>query len=315
VARRSGLGKGLGAILPDTPVDAVPGEGRDGAPDEPEGTGALREVPVHAIRPNRFQPRAAFDDGAIAALAASISQLGVLQPVLVRPVEGGFELIAGERRWRAARQAGLTSIPAVVRTIDDDASLEQALVENLHREDLNPLEEAAGYQQLIDEFGLTQEQVAERVGKSRSAVANMLRLLLLPPTLQAMLVDGRLTAGHARALLACEDEGEQGSLATRVVHENLSVRQTEEAVRRLVASKFANDDEPPPPGRTRPAAVLELEQLLGDLFDTRVQVAMGARRGKITIEFATIEDLERIYGVMTSSSTAREEDDAADTTM
>lgn len=313
MARRSGLGKGLGAILPDSPLETAHGEDGDGEADLPNGAGALREVPVHAIRPSRFQPRATFDDGAIAALAASIGQLGVLQPVLVRPVGGGFELIAGERRWRAARQAGLTSIPAVVRTIDDDASLEQALVENLHREDLNPLEEAAGYQQLIDDFGLTQEQVAERVGKSRSAVANMVRLLLLPPALQAMLVDGRLTAGHARSLLACDDESEQALLAHRVVQENLSVRQTEEAVRRLVASKFANDDQPPPPGRTRPAAVLELEQLLGDLFDTRVQVALGARRGKITIEFATIEDLERIYGVMTRSSTDQPDGDAAGT--
>lgn len=295
MGRRSGLGRGLGAILPDASVDA------------PAPPGALQDLPVERIRPNRYQPRAVFDDDAIAALAASIEQLGVLQPVLVRPTEDGFELIAGERRWRAAQVAGLTTIPAVVRTIDDDTSLEQALVENLHRQDLNPLEEAAGYQQLVDDFSMTQEQVAARVGKSRSAVANTIRLLLLPESVQAMLIDGRLSAGHARALLACEDEQEQLSLAERVVTEELSVRQTEDAVRRLVAARFAEPGDPPPPGSTRPAALLELEELLCDLLDTRVQVNLGSKRGKLVIEFATVEDLERIYGVITAGRPADED--------
>lgn len=287
MGRRSGLGRGLGAILPEA----------SSAASEP--VGALQELPIERIRPNRYQPRAVFDDDAISSLASSIEQLGVLQPVLVRPTEDGYELIAGERRWRAAQQAGLATIPAVVRTIEDDTSLEQALVENLHRQDLNPLEEAAGYQQLIDDFSLTQEQVAARVGKSRSAVANTMRLLLLPESLQAMLIDGRLSAGHARALLACE-EAEQLALAERVVAEELSVRQTEEAVRRLVAARFADPGEGPAPGTTRPAALLELEDLLSDLLDTKVQVNLGSKRGKIVIDFATVEDLERIYGVITA---------------
>lgn len=286
--RRSGLGRGLGALLPD-------------AGGAPPADSDLREVPISQIRENRFQPRSVFDEEALEALTASIRELGVLQPILVRAAaDGSYELIAGERRWRAAQRAGLATIPAVVREVADEGSLEQALVENLHREDLNPLEEAAGYQQLIDDFQLTQEQVAVRVGKSRSGVANTLRLLQLPAALQGMVARGELTAGHARALLACEDEAEQAALADRVVAEELSVRETEEAVRRLVAARFA-DDEPADasPGTTRPAALLELEALLGDLLDTKVQVSMGAKRGRLTIDFATVEDLERIYQVIT----------------
>ena len=288
MGRRSGLGRGLGALLPET--DA-----------EPAQEGALTELPLSQIEVNRYQPRTVFDDEALASLTASIQELGVLQPVLVRALEDGrYELIAGERRWRAAQLAGLSSIPAVVREAPDQASLEQALVENLHREDLNPIEEAAGYQRLVDEFGLTQELVAQRVGKSRSAVANTVRLLHLPPSVQALVGDRSLSAGHARALLACEDEEEQVALAARVQREGLSVRETEEAVRRLVAARFADDDGGDvSPGATRPAALLELEGMLGDLLDTKVQVSMGARRGKVVIDFATIEDLERIYRVIT----------------
>ena len=218
MARRSGLGKGLGALIPST----------DGA-----GDAELRELPVGLIAANTYQPRTDFDDEAIAELAASIGELGVLQPVLVRPAGDHFELVAGERRWRAAQVAGLTTIPAIVRAVDDHASLAQALVENLQREDLSAIEEAVAYQQLVDEFGLTPEQVGDRVSKSRSAVTNTMRLLNLPGDLQAMVRAGELSAGHGRALLAVEDLDQQRQLARRVVDEDLSVRAVEDAVRRL----------------------------------------------------------------------------------
>lgn len=300
MARRSGLGRGLGALIP-TDDEAVPATG--------EAAGALlREVPVEAIVPNPHQPRKAFDDASLDELSASIGELGVLQPILVREAgEGHFELIAGERRWRAAQRAGLAAIPAVVRPADDVASLEQALVENLHRDDLNPLEEAAAYQQLVDEFGLTQEQVAARVGKSRSAVANTVRLLQLPAPVQALVVAGKVSAGHARALLATRDRNLQKSLAQRIVDEGLTVRQVEELLRARFGDEADEDVDPPPAaepargasgaevGRTKPAALLELEQLLSDHLDTRVHVQLGAKKGKVEIEFADIEDLERIY--------------------
>jgi len=318
--RRSGLGRGLGALIPTD----LAGSNR---------TSALVELPISSVEPNRFQPRDLFDEEALLALSASIRELGVLQPILVRPLEDDrFELIAGERRWRAARRAGLSSIPAIVREIDDTSSLEQALVENLHRADLGALEEAAAYQQLIEDFGLTQEQVATRVGKSRSAVANTLRLLQLPPSVQRLLVDGRLSAGHARALLGCADRSRLETLAALIVAEGWNVRQTEEAVRRegsggsptagLGGSTATAEPEVAPgsgtttasePSRTTPAAtpvvperqigatplppagLVELEQVLGDYFETRVHVTAARGRGRVTIEFADLEDLERIY--------------------
>ncbi|MGH9269581.1 MAG: ParB/RepB/Spo0J family partition protein, partial [Acidimicrobiales bacterium] len=215
MARRSGLGKGLGALIP-TELAQDP-------------TGVFQELPIDVISPNTHQPRRHFDEEALTSLAASIRELGVLQPVLVRPAgDGAWELIAGERRWRAARRAGLRTIPALVRTVSDAASLEQALVENLHRADLNPMEEAAGYQQLIEEFHLTPVELAARVGKSRSAISNTLRLFQLPPAIQRLLADGELSAGHARALLGTPDRGFQESLARRAVAESLSVREVEE---------------------------------------------------------------------------------------
>jgi ParB family chromosome partitioning protein len=298
MARRSGLGKGLNALLPDA------------AQAPPPGT-ELREIPVAQVRANPYQPRAAFDEEALTALATSIAELGVLQPILVRQVaDSSYELIAGERRLRASQLAGLDSIPALVRPVGDEVSLQQALVENLLREDLNPLEEAAGYQQLIDEFTLTQEQVAERVGRSRSSVANTLRLLALPDALQQLVVDGSLSAGHARALLAVESAADQQALATRIVEEGMNVRDTEEAVRRLVAAQYAGEGDSPAgdaraAGATRPAALLELERLLSDHLDTRVAVTMSGKRGRVSVEFANLEDLERIYRVMVSG---REDD-------
>lgn len=265
------------------------------------------------VEPNPMQPRVYFDDEALEALTASIREVGVLQPVLVRQIDvDRYELIAGERRWRAARAAGLTTIPAVVRAADPSTSLEQALVENLHREDLNPLEEAAAYQQLIDEFGLTQEEVATKVGRSRSAVANTIRLLQLPPTVQRLVADGRLSAGHARAILAAPDQGFREEVARLAVEEELTVREVEELVRRQIdgdqgdESATANAGTRPgsaaEPGATRPAAILELEDLLASLLDTRVNVQLGARRGRLTIDFATVEDLERIYRVIAGES-------------
>lgn len=303
MARRSGLGKGLSSLIP--PAEAT--AGGDG------GSAILREIPVADITPNPHQPRVHFDEESLAELTGSIQQIGVLQPVLVRPVGTGFELIAGERRWRAAGRAGLATIPAIVRTTDDLASVEQALIENLHRQDLTALEEAAAYQQLVEDFDLTHEQVAERVGRSRSAVTNTLRLLGLPPSIQHLLADGRLSAGHARALLGTPDRSLQEELARQAAEEGWTVRNVEEAVRRGTASAIEVVEEPvappsepvhdgaglTPTTRLRPPGLLELEELLADHLDTRVSVQMGAKRGRIAIDFADLEDLERIYRRMT----------------
>jgi ParB family chromosome partitioning protein len=299
MTRRSGLGRGLGSLIP--PVDG-------GATVVDGDAPSLVEIPVADVVPNPHQPRVHFDEETLAELASSIAQLGVLQPVLVRRVGEGYQLIAGERRWRAARRAGLTTVPAIVRTSDDVRAVEQALVENLHRQDLTPLEEAAAFQQLIEDFELTHDDVAQRVGKSRSTVTNTLRLLGLPPAVQHLLADGKLSAGHARALLGTPDRALQERLARQAAAEGWSVRTVEEWVR--------HGGPPPPPAaepgrpgpaaavdgagltdatRLRPPGLLELEQLLADLLDTRVGVQMGAKRGKVTIEFADIEDLERIY--------------------
>jgi ParB family chromosome partitioning protein len=288
-ARRSGLGRGLGALIPD-----------DAQAQEEIGA-SFQELPIDSIVPNPFQPREEFDEAGISALADSIEQIGVLQPILVRPAaEGGFQLIAGERRWRASRQAGLAVIPAIVREVRDVSALEQAVVENLHRQDLNALEEAAAYQQLIDDFGFTQEQLAQRVGKSRPSVTNTLRLLNLPPAIQGLLIDGRLAAAHARALLPVEDRAVQQRLAEQAVDEGWSVRQVEAAVKDLAEPTPAKEgtDRAPEPGTTRPAALLELEELLSDHLDTRVAVQLSTKRGKIVIDFADLDDLERLYRVI-----------------
>lgn len=293
MARRGGLGKGLGALIP-------PGGSEAG--HVPAAAGGLQEIPVPALGPNRYQPRRHFDEAALGELADSIHEVGLLQPVLVRADgEGGYELIAGERRWRAARRAGLQSIPALVRTTDDAAALEHALVENLHRDDLNPLEEAAAYQQLIEDFDLTHEQVAARVGRSRVTITNMLRLLQLPPSIQRLLGEGRLDAGHARALLGTPDRAFQEQLARRVTDENLSVREVEDAVRQHgeAAGNGSRAERPRKGGRMRPPGLLELEELLGEHLETRVRVTMGGKRGRVTIEFSDLEDLERIYRAMT----------------
>jgi ParB family chromosome partitioning protein len=286
---RRGLGKGLGALIPGDLTS--PGG---------DGQGVL-EVPIGQIEPNRFQPRSHFDEESLAGLTASIRELGVLQPILVRRMgTDRYELVAGERRWRAAKRAGLQLMPVIVREVADTLSLQQALVENLHRDDLNPLEEAAAYQQLIEDFGLTQEEVAQRVGKSRSAVANLLRLFQLPPQAQKLIAEGKLSAGHAKVILSTPDRAFQESLARRVAIEGLTVRDTEEAVRQRneLGSSGAKASRGARPSALRPPGLLELENLLANQLDTRVRIEMGPKRGKVVIEFADLEDLERIYRAM-----------------
>ena len=300
MARRSGLGRGLGALIPTEVVT--------------DRTSDLAEISVSAIEPNPAQPRSHFDEELLAALAASIRELGVLQPILVRPLEGGrYQLIAGERRWRAAKRVGLPTVPALIRTVADQSSLEQALVENLHRQDLNPLEEAAAFQQLVEGFGLTHDEVAVRVGKSRAAVSNTLRLFQLPPAIQRMVMDGALSAGHARALLGTPDRAFQETLARRAVAEQLSVRAVEEVVRERnelggtvgpapkVVAAATGSSRATTPAVDRGSAVSALEEMLSEFLDTRVRIELGSRKSKMSVEFADLDDLERIYRRMISS--------------
>ena len=284
-----GLGRGLGALIPT-------------------GQSAYREVPVSTVEVNPLQPRRHFDAAALDALADSIRQVGVLQPIVVREtgIVGRFELIAGERRWRASQTAGLDTIPVVVRAADDESSLTQALIENVHRADLNPLDEAAAYRQLIDDFGVTHDELGRRMGRSRAAVTNSLRLLSLPGTVQRYLLDGELSAGHARALLGCDDPTELELLAERAVDEGWSVRTIESHVRSL-----GTPDEPEPapdrpsaepaalpPAADRPAALVEVESVLSDALATEVEVQLGRRGGQIVIRFADMDDLGRLYDAL-----------------
>jgi len=317
-AQRRGLGKGLGALIPTGPpadvTIALQEHGtaaRQGASDaassraigEPTRTvGAeayFDEIPIGAITPNPRQPRQVFDPESLEELAESIRIVGLLQPVVVRPImPGHFEIVMGERRWRACQQAGLTHVPAIVRRTQDDDMLRDALLENLHRQQLNPLEEAAAYQQLLDDFGTTHEELARRLGRSRPHISNTLRLLQLPPDVQNRVAAGVLTAGHARALLGLSDSSAQERLAKRIVAEGLSVRAVEEIV-----SLGVEPEKAPRSPAARPPAAPALRRLadrLSDVFDTRVKVEMGKRKGKIVVEFATIEDLERIVGTMSA---------------
>ena len=281
------------------------------------GTGiGLQEISVSSIDPNPNQPRNHFDEDSLAELSASIKAIGLLQPVLVRPssTPDRFELIAGERRWRASKRAGLSTIPAIVRVTDDVSSVEQALVENLHRQDLTPLEEAAAYQQLLEDFSMTHEQVASKVGKSRSAITNSLRLLTLPPTIQQYIAEGRLSAGHAKALLSTPDRTLQESLARAAVEQGLTVRGLEEAVRNAVNPGANSTSVAPKPGVTgakpkpgtpgkitvvKEPGLHELEDLLSEHLATPVTVTLSGKHGKMVVEFADLEDLERIYRLMT----------------
>jgi ParB family transcriptional regulator, chromosome partitioning protein len=279
MSRPGGLGRGLGALIPN----AGP------------GTSGFLDLKLNSIVPNRRQPREDFDEAALEELAYSLRDIGMLQPVLVRPMgDSRYELVAGERRVRAARLAGLDTVPAIVRHTGDEQLLTEALVENLHRTDLNPLEEAAAYQQLLDDFGMTHEALAAKLGRSRSAITNALRLLTLPTDLQQKVAAGLLSAGHARALLGIDDPDTQRRAAGRVIAEGLSVRATEELARRLASP--ANG---PQPGSALPRRTpyRHLEERLSDALATRVQIRGSARRGKVLIDYAGAADLERLVEI------------------
>ncbi len=323
--KRRGLGRGIGALIPQsvegngrpagTPVDVFFRDERDhrddGAASPPDSRlvdvpGArLADIDIDDIRANSRQPRAVFDEDALQELVESIREVGVLQPVVVRPIPDAgsqgphFELVMGERRWRASRLAGLAAIPAVVRDTADDVLLRDALLENLHRADLNPLEEASAYQQLLDDFGCTQEELSQRIGRSRPQISNTLRLLRLPPTVQRHVAAGVLSAGHARALLSLEPP-QAASLASRIVAEGLSVRTVEEMVS-ASAGDTARTRRAKPRAGGRMPLLDDMASRLSDRFDTRVTVTLGKSRGKLTVEFATVEDLNRILGVMDPS--------------
>jgi len=305
--RRSGLGRGLGALIPEAdqatrPRDTVGLSGD--VPTEAEaslvpvpGT-AYAEIPVDLVDPNPRQPRQVFDEDALAELVHSISTIGLLQPVVVRPAAGGrYELVAGERRLRATRLAGLDRIPAVIRDTDDDVLLRDALLENLHRSQLNPLEEAAAYSQLLADFGCTQEELAQRLGRSRPQIANTVRLLRLPPAVQRRVAAGVLSAGHARAILSLDDPAAMESLAQRTVAEGLSVRSVEE----IVALGEADGRERVRTSRPRTPSMPGLDDIasrLSDRLETRVKVEAGKSKGKVSIEFATLDDLRRIVDII-----------------
>jgi ParB family chromosome partitioning protein len=340
---RRGLGRGLGALIPtsagpegvaahgpgavDVEQRPAPGGGPPGTPPEVNAAGAggeadapaaaegapavtgahFAELPVNAVHPNPRQPRQSFDADALAELVLSIREVGLLQPVVVRPVgDSTYELVMGERRWRAVQEAGLESIPAIVRDTPDDAMLRDALLENLHRSQLNPLEEAAAYQQLLDDFGCTHDELAGRIGRSRPQITNTLRLLRLNPAVQRRVAAGVLSAGHARALVSIDDGELQDRLALRVVAEGLSVRALEELV--TVGPAGADGDgsgqaDPSADGGLRPNPpvaphLTDLSDRLSERFDTRVKVDLGRRKGRITVEFATIDDLDRIVNLM-----------------
>lgn len=299
--RPGGLGRGLGALIPPAP-DRDVGTSSADAP-------TFRELPLEAIRPNPRQPRTVFDEDALAELVVSLREVGMLQPVVVRPLpepsEGAtYELVVGERRWRAAAEAGFTHVPALVRQTDDDAMLRDALLENLHRSQLNPLEEAAAYAQLLEEFQVTHDQLAGRIGRSRSQVSNTIRLLGLPPPVQRRVAAGVLSAGHARALLALPDAESQEAMAARIVAEGLSVRAVEE----LVALGRVPGDRPARGGRPRqrptdPRAE-ELGARVADRLDTRVRVELARGRSRLVVEAADLDDLARIVDLITRPATS-----------
>lgn len=303
MSKKTGLGRGLSALIPDsttTPQQTNPIGNLEIEDTFSESADlVLRELPLADIERNPYQPRTVFDDEKLVELTSSIKEVGVLQPVLVREKSTGYELIAGERRWLAARRAGLSSVPALVRKIEDLESFEQAIIENLHREDLNSIDEAVAFHRLMDEFGMTQQQVAERVGRSRPVVANTLRLLQLSSGVQRMIMDGELTAGHARCLAGLTDRKIQEKLASRVVSEALSVRQLEFIVSELQdESKHNNVEKIILNQSDKAAAHLEVEMVLSEKFDTKVSVISRGKRGRIAIEFADPEDFKRIFDLI-----------------
>lgn len=290
MAKRGGLGRGLSALIP-------------GAPESGDGPSGLLEVPVNAISPNPKQPRTNWDEDEIASLAASIREVGILQPIVVRrATDEGYELVAGERRLRAAKVAGLATVPVVLRDTDDADLLREALIENIHREDLGPIELAEAFRQLLEDLGLKQEELAERVGVSRSHIANTIRLLQLPLETQQLLTDARIQAGHARALLALGDADAVNTLAVRVAAEDLSVRETEDLVRRYLEPP--REAAAPSDVAITPAAdtgMAEVEEILSEQLATRVQIQVGKKRGRVIIEFGSVDDLERIVSEIVGS--------------
>ncbi|MEU6641485.1 ParB/RepB/Spo0J family partition protein [Saccharomonospora sp. NPDC046836] len=317
--RRGGLGRGLAALIPTGPPSSdgpAAAEVRTPSPTEDgdkgwfaangavksysgEVAGAVyREVPVNAIQANPKQPRQVFDEEALAELEHSIREFGLMQPIVVRQLPGdAYELVMGERRLRASQQAGLERIPAIVRQTADEAMLRDALLENIHRVQLNPLEEAAAYQQLLEEFEVTHDELASRIGRSRPAITNTIRLLRLPLPVQRRVAAGVLSAGHARALLSLEDPDSQEELAARIVAEGLSVRATEEAVT-LAKGAVKKKEKPPARKPIQAPGLQDLAERLSDTFDTRVKVDLGRRKGRIVVEFGSIDDLERIVSIM-----------------
>ncbi|MEV5648000.1 ParB/RepB/Spo0J family partition protein [Nocardia sp. NPDC052254] len=325
-AKKGGLGRGLAALIPTGPTE-VQGLGSAAAnavigldpigphpasaylhrvPDAAEESvaGAVyREIPPDQIERNPKQPRQVFEEDALAELVHSVREFGLMQPIVVRALESSpaprYQLVMGERRWRACQEAGLETIPAIVRDTTDDAMLRDALLENIHRVQLNPLEEAAAYQQLLEEFGVTHEELANRIGRSRPVVTNMIRLLKLPIPVQRRVAAGVLSAGHARALLGLDAGAEaQERLAERIVAEGLSVRATEEAV--TLTNRYP-EDEPKPSPKRKPIYAPGLDKVaerLANSFDTRVTVSMGKKKGRIVVEFGSVDDLERIVGMM-----------------
>ena len=290
MSKRGGLGRGLSALIP-------------GAPEAGETNTGLLEVPANAIAPNPKQPRSRFDDEALAELAASIREVGILQPIVVRRTGQGYEVVTGERRLRAAKLAGLAMVPVVLRDSDDSNLLREALIENIHREDLNPIELGEAFRQLLDELGLKQEELADRVGVSRSHIANTIRLLALPFEVQQLLTDEKISAGHARALLALGDADAITSLSLRVAAEDLSVRETEEIVRRFIEAPT----EPTPKKKQSAASedadpnLAEVEEILSEQLATRVVIRMGRKRGQVVIDFGSADDLERIVSEIIGS--------------
>lgn len=307
MAKRTGLGRGIGALIPTAepsearPVDVFfPGASQGAPTPEPAAPGDLVAVPgarliqvdPHAVVPNPRQPRSHFDSDDLAELVHSVREFGVLQPIVVRDVgEGRYELIMGERRTRAAREAGLETIPAVVRDTADEHLLRDALLENLHRSELNPLEEASAYQQLLEDFGITQEELASRIGRSRPQISNTIRLLRLPLPVQQRVAAGVLSAGHARAILSLEDETAMRKLADKIVNEDLSVRAAEAIAK---GAHAGNRRGAAPKAGARRGHLEEVAERLGDRLNTRVRVSLSARKGQVVIDFATIEDLNRI---------------------
>jgi ParB family chromosome partitioning protein len=289
MSKRGGLGRGLSALIP-------------GAPEAGVASTGLLEVPANSIAPNPKQPRSRFDDETLNELAASIREVGILQPIVVRRTDQGYEVVTGERRLRAAKLAGLVMVPVVLRDSEDSDLLREALIENIHREDLNPIELGEAFRQLLDELGLKQEELADRVGVSRSHIANTIRLLALPLEVQQLLADEKLSAGHARALLALGEQEAIASLSLRVVAEDLSVRETEEIVRRFIeAPAEAAPKQKAEPSEASDPNLAEVEEILSEQLATRVVIRMGRRRGQVLIDFGSADDLDRIVSEIVGS--------------